>query len=75
LGYLPQMISGHKQGFGLIYGTIQAQSSMLAFNDIYRILTAIAIVMIPSFLILKGTKVTRDKVASDRVTGDAIPAH
>jgi DHA2 family multidrug resistance protein len=75
LGYLPQMISGHKQGFGLIYGTIQAQSSMLAFNDIYRILTAIAIVMIPSFLILKGAKVTRDKVASDRVTGDAIPAH
>jgi len=65
LGYLPQMISGHKQGFGLIYGAIQAQSSMLAFNDIYRILAAIAVLMIPSFLILKSAK----------VTGDNVPAH
>jgi MFS transporter, DHA2 family, multidrug resistance protein len=62
LGYLPQMITGRKQGFGLIYGVIQAQSSMLAFNDIYRILAAIAILMIPSFLILKGAKPTTDNL-------------
>jgi MFS transporter, DHA2 family, multidrug resistance protein len=65
LGYLPQMITGHKQGFGLIYGAIQAQSSMLAFNDIYRILTVMAVLMIPSFLMLKGSK----------VSGDNVPAH
>jgi len=35
---------------------------MLAFNDIYRILTAIAVLMIPSFLILKGAKITRDNL-------------
>jgi hypothetical protein len=56
------MITGRKQGFGLIYAVIQAQSSMLAFNDIYRILAAIAILMIPSFLILKGAKLTSDNL-------------
>jgi hypothetical protein len=29
---------------------------MLAFNDIYRLLSAIALLMIPSFLILRAGK-------------------
>jgi hypothetical protein len=29
---------------------------MLAFNDIYRLLTMTAVLMIPSFLILRGGK-------------------
>jgi DHA2 family multidrug resistance protein len=53
-GFLPQLITGQKQGFGMVYGAIQAQSTMLSFNDIYRILAVIALIMIPSFLLLRG---------------------
>jgi len=54
--YLPQIISGQKQSLGIVYGLIQAQSSILAFNDIYRILAAMALLMIPSFLLFKGAR-------------------
>jgi hypothetical protein len=46
LQYLPQIITGQKHGLGMIYELIQAQSAMLAFNDIYRLLTVIALLMI-----------------------------
>ncbi len=39
--FLPQIISGQKQGLGMVYGAIQAQSAMLSFNDIYRFLTVL----------------------------------
>jgi DHA2 family multidrug resistance protein len=52
--YVPQLINGQKQGLGLVYGAIQAQSAMLSFNDIYRILAMVALIMIPSFLFLRG---------------------
>jgi len=51
-----QMITGNKQNLGMIYGAIQQQSAMLAFNDLYRILTLMAVVMIPSFLLFRGAK-------------------
>jgi MFS transporter, DHA2 family, multidrug resistance protein len=54
--YLPQIISGQKQGLGLVYGLIQAQSSILAFNDIYRVLAALTLLMIPSFLLFRGAR-------------------
>jgi MFS transporter, DHA2 family, multidrug resistance protein len=54
--YLPQIVTGRKQGLGIVYGLVQAQAAMLAFNDIYRLLTAIAVLMIPSFLILRARK-------------------
>jgi DHA2 family multidrug resistance protein len=54
--YLPQIITGRKQGLGMVYGLIQSQSAMLAFNDIYRLLAVIAVLMIPSFLLLRGGK-------------------
>jgi hypothetical protein len=56
--FLNQMVSGQKQGIGMIYGAIQQQSAMLAFNDIYRMLAAIAVVLIPSFILFRGTKST-----------------
>jgi DHA2 family multidrug resistance protein len=56
--YLPQIISGQKQGLGLVYGLIQAQSSILAFNDIYRFLAVLTLLMIPSFLLFKGARPT-----------------
>jgi DHA2 family multidrug resistance protein len=52
--YLPQIVSGQKQGLGMVYGLIQAQASILAFNDIYRILALLALLMIPSFLFFRG---------------------
>ncbi|HJU29316.1 MAG TPA: MFS transporter, partial [Candidatus Binataceae bacterium] len=54
--YLPQIITGQKQGFGMVYGAIQAQAAMLSFNDIYRILAAISLIMIPSYLLMRGAK-------------------
>jgi len=46
----------HLQGFGLVYNTIQQQASLLAYNDIYRILGLIAICFAPAFLLLKRSK-------------------
>jgi hypothetical protein len=41
----------------MIYGAVQAQAAMLSFNDIYRILALVALIMIPSFLLLRGAHV------------------
>jgi hypothetical protein len=35
------MITGQKQGLGMVYGAIQAQSAMLSFIDIYQILAVV----------------------------------
>lgn len=52
--FLPQIILGQKQGLELIYGLVQSQAAMMAFNDIYRLLAIVTVFMIPSFLILRG---------------------
>jgi DHA2 family multidrug resistance protein len=52
--YLPQIITGQKQGFGMIYQAVRAQAGMMAFNDIYRMFAIFTILLIPSFLILRG---------------------
>jgi MFS transporter, DHA2 family, multidrug resistance protein len=49
-----QMIAGQKQNLGMIYDAIQQQAIMLSFNDLYRILTVMAVMMIPSFLLFRG---------------------
>ena len=46
----------HPQSLGMLYGVIQQQASMLAFNDIYRSLAAATLVAIPLFLLMGGTK-------------------
>jgi len=45
----------YPQGFGMIYHAIQQQSSLLAFNDIYRLLALMAILFAPTFLLLRRT--------------------
>ena len=52
--YLPQIISGQKQGLGMVYEGVQSQAAMLAFNDIYRLFAIVTVAMIPTFLILRG---------------------
>ncbi len=54
--YLPQILSGQKQGLGLVYEMIQGQASILAFSDIYRILAVMTVLMIPSFLLFRGVR-------------------
>jgi MFS transporter, DHA2 family, multidrug resistance protein len=51
--YLPQIITGQKQGLGMVYAMIQAQAAMLSFNDIYRVLGIVMILLVPSFLLLR----------------------
>jgi DHA2 family multidrug resistance protein len=54
--FLSELVSGQKQGLGMIYGSIQQQSAMLAFSDIYRMLAIMSIIMIPSFILFRGAK-------------------
>jgi hypothetical protein len=37
----------------MVYGLIQRQAMMLSFNDIYKMLAALMLLMIPSFLFLQ----------------------
>jgi DHA2 family multidrug resistance protein len=49
------LVTQHTQGFGVTYQTIQPQASLVAYNDIYRMLAMIAALFIPAFLLLKKT--------------------
>jgi hypothetical protein len=52
---LPYMTNGHQQ-LGMVYGVVQAQSAMMSFNDIYRIIALALIPLIPLFLLLPSPK-------------------
>ncbi len=47
--YLPQIVSGQKQGLAQMMDSIQSHAAMLSFNDIYRLLALVSALMIPSF--------------------------
>jgi DHA2 family multidrug resistance protein len=51
--FTPQMTGAGHQSLAGVYGMIQAQASMLAFNDIYRVLAMWMVILIPSFLLLR----------------------
>ncbi len=53
IGLVRGLAINYPQGFGMIHRIIQQQSSLLAFNDIYRLLALMAIVFAPAFLLLK----------------------
>jgi MFS transporter, DHA2 family, multidrug resistance protein len=54
--YLPQMMTGQRRGFGMLYGMVQRQAAMMAFNDIYRVIAIGLLPMIPLFLLLPSSK-------------------
>jgi DHA2 family multidrug resistance protein len=54
---LPALPSGHQQ-LGALYGVVQAQSAMLAFNDIYWVIAIGIIPLIPLCLLLPSSKHT-----------------
>jgi MFS transporter, DHA2 family, multidrug resistance protein len=47
-------ITGHQQGLARTYDMIQVHAAMLSFNDIYRLLALISLLMIPSFYYFKA---------------------
>jgi DHA2 family multidrug resistance protein len=53
--YLPWLPGTHQQ-LGVIYGLVQAQSAMLAFNDIYWIIAIAIIPLIPLCCLLPSSK-------------------
>jgi len=55
--YLPALPRTHQQ-LGMLYGAVQAQSSMLSFNDIYWIIAIAIIPLIPLCLLLPSSKRT-----------------
>ncbi len=48
-----QVARGDMHGMRLLYGVVQRQAMMLSFNDIYRLLAVLMLVMVPAFLFLK----------------------
>jgi DHA2 family multidrug resistance protein len=44
---------GHKHSMMMLYGMVQRQAAMLSFNDIYRMLCMLIILLVPAFLFLK----------------------
>jgi MFS transporter, DHA2 family, multidrug resistance protein len=54
--FAEQMVSGQRQGLGMVYHAIQQQAAMLAFNDIYRMLAVIALATIPSFVLFQSAR-------------------
>jgi MFS transporter, DHA2 family, multidrug resistance protein len=54
---MTQLISGQKQSLDVVYSSIQAQAAILSFNDIYRLLTVISLLMVPSFIFFKQSLV------------------
>ena len=56
LGYPVQLLAGHSQGLGMIYQMAQGQAAMLSFNDIYRLLSTLALIPIQASFLLLLTK-------------------
>jgi DHA2 family multidrug resistance protein len=48
-----QIASGHREGLMMLYGMVQRQAMMLSFNDIYRMLALLMLLMVPTFLFLQ----------------------
>jgi len=41
------------QGFGMVYQMIQQQAALMSYNDIYRLLALVAVIFVPTFLLLR----------------------
>ncbi len=44
---------GQRQGLAMIYGMVQAQAAILSFNDIYRMLSLLALTVLPIYLVVR----------------------
>jgi DHA2 family multidrug resistance protein len=48
-----QLAAGQQQGMLLLYHSVQRQAMMLSFNDIYRLLCVMMLVLVPTFVFLQ----------------------
>jgi DHA2 family multidrug resistance protein len=48
-----QLMMGQKEGMMMLYGMVQRQAMMLSFNDIYRMLCVLMLLLVPTFLFLQ----------------------
>ena len=44
---------GGKEGLAMVYSIVQSQAAILAFNDIYRMLSFLAFAILPLYLVLR----------------------
>jgi hypothetical protein len=51
--FMHDLVTGQRQGLGMVYNTIQAQAWLLAYNDAYRILAIIALLCVPWCMFLR----------------------
>jgi len=51
--FMHEMVTGQKQGLGMVYGMIQSQAWLLAYNDAYRLLAICALLCAPWPLLLR----------------------
>lgn len=62
--YLGQMISGQHQQFGVLYGIIQAQAWLLSYNDVYRLMAVVLLIVAPFCFLLRRPGTGGSSVAS-----------
>jgi MFS transporter, DHA2 family, multidrug resistance protein len=53
VGLAQQMATGHREGLMMLYGMVQRQAMMLSFNDIYRMLAVLILLLVPTFMFLQ----------------------
>jgi DHA2 family multidrug resistance protein len=51
--FIHDMATGHRQSLGMVYGMIQSQAWLLAYNDVYRVLAIITLLLAPWCMLLK----------------------
>jgi len=56
LNLMQGLVTQQAHGFGMTYHAIQQQASLLAYNDIYRMLAFVAVLFMPTFLLLKKSR-------------------
>ena len=51
--FMGQLVTGQKQGLGIMYGMVTSQAAILSFDDLYRIMALLMLAMVPAFLWLR----------------------
>ena len=54
--FMGQLVTGQKQGLGIVYEMVTAQAAILSFDDLYRIMAVLMLVMVPAFLGLRRAR-------------------
>jgi MFS transporter, DHA2 family, multidrug resistance protein len=54
--FMKQLITGQREGLGMVYGMVTSQAAILSFDDLYRILAVLMLLMVPAFIGLRRAK-------------------